>query len=838
MAALEFESPEQRAAYLESSCGTDAELRRDVERLLRSHQEAGAFLERPAMDIEATLMAEGAPQDLAAVMHAGLAHAFKDEQAVVVGSGGVSVLKRFDQTIDLPRVMLREASPTGAEPIVRPKSAETPATGGDSRYRLDGEIARGGMGAILKGRDTDLGRELAIKVLLEAHKDKPEVIQRFIEEAQIGGQLQHPGIAPVYELGQFADRRPFFSMKLVKGETLSKLLADRVDPSADRSRLVGIFEQVCQTMAYAHNRGVIHRDLKPANIMVGAFGEVQVMDWVLAKVLMAGGVADEKKARDKGQVQSVIKTLRNQVGSDVAGSIGTVGSQTQMGSVMGTPAYMPPEQALGEIDNLDERADVFGLGAILCEILTGKPPYVGDDGTQVFRMASRGKLGDCFARLDACGADPELIALTRHCLEVEPSDRPRDAGVLAERVTSYLESVETKLRAAEAARAEEALHTVAQTEARAKAERRARRLQLTMAAAAVALATVGGLYMTWTAMIQTCLKNSAVLAEKSAQQARLAAVAAAKREQQLASDARASEERESQLRQQAEDREQTIQETLYAAEMNLAGQAAEKAAGLRRVAQTVENWAPERAVRDLRGWEWSYLDSLQHGERLTCKNPGSICLRWSADGRNIYCAGRDMLVRVWEAATGRPVSEMVGHTSYTHDISLSPDGSRIATASRDKTVRIWDVATGRPCAPVLSVPEVVNTVCWSPDGAKVALKGDEKIVIGNATSSERVAEWRSPLGENRSLCWNPHTDQLACNGGVIDAETGVLLWTHRGGESDWNPDGKHLAVTVGSDVQILSASDGTPGVTLTGHVDKVNGVRWSPDGEYLVPRQN
>ena len=136
-----------------------------------------------------------------------------------------------------------------------------------------------------KGRDTDLGRDLAIKVLLDSHKDKPEVIQRFVEEAQIGGQLQHPGIAPVYELGQFADQRPFFSMKLVKGDTLSKLLSNRDDPAADRSKLIGIFEQVCQTMAYAHSRGVIHRDLKPANIMVGAFGEVQVMDWGLAKVL-------------------------------------------------------------------------------------------------------------------------------------------------------------------------------------------------------------------------------------------------------------------------------------------------------------------------------------------------------------------------------------------------------------------------------------------------------------------------------------------------------------------------------------------------------------------------
>ena len=136
----------------------------------------------------------------------------------------------------------------------------------------------------------DFGRERSTKEkvksgrrLLDVHKDKPEVIQRFVEEAQIGGQLQHPGIVPVYELGQFADKRPFFAMKLVKGETLSKLMADRDKAADDRGKLLGIFEQICQTMAYAHSHGVIHRDLKPANIMVGAFGEVQVMDWGLAK---------------------------------------------------------------------------------------------------------------------------------------------------------------------------------------------------------------------------------------------------------------------------------------------------------------------------------------------------------------------------------------------------------------------------------------------------------------------------------------------------------------------------------------------------------------------------
>ena len=192
------------------------------------------------------------------------------------------------------------------EPLVMPRSAEMPHPDGAmlGRYQLQGEIARGGMGAILRGRDVDLGRELAIKVMLESHRGNSEVVRRFVEEAQIGGQLQHPGIVPVYELGTFPDRRPFFAMKLVKGRTLASLLHERTSPAQDLPRFLSIFEQICQTMAYAHARGVIHRDLKPSNVMVGSFGEVQVMDWGLAKVLPRGGIADEDDGAARSRKRS------------------------------------------------------------------------------------------------------------------------------------------------------------------------------------------------------------------------------------------------------------------------------------------------------------------------------------------------------------------------------------------------------------------------------------------------------------------------------------------------------------------------------------------------------
>ncbi|HKI19007.1 MAG TPA: protein kinase [Isosphaeraceae bacterium] len=217
-----------------------------------------------------------------------------------------------------------------------------PGLAGDpGRYHLLGELARGGMGVIFKGRDVDLGRDLAVKVIHEEHRDHPEMIRRFVEEAQIGGQLQHPGIVPVHEIGRFADGRLCIAMKLIKGCTLAALLEDRKEPAADRPRFLSI--------------------------------------------------------------KSAVRTLRSGSGSD----------ESRAGSVLGTPAYMASEQARGALDTVDERADVLGLGSILCEILTGLPAYAGHSTAELYRMAERADLGDALVRLDSCGASVRLVALAQ-----------------------------------------------------------------------------------------------------------------------------------------------------------------------------------------------------------------------------------------------------------------------------------------------------------------------------------------------------------------------------------------------------------------------------------------
>ncbi|MAE64315.1 MAG: hypothetical protein CMJ18_08575 [Phycisphaeraceae bacterium] len=346
-----------------------------------------------------------------------------------------------------------------------------------ARYELREEIGRGGMGRVVRGRDVDLMRDVAVKILDQRLAGNPDIARRLVEEAQIAGQLQHPGIVPVYEVGMLEDGRPFFAMKLVQGRTLKELLLARRDEADDRRRFLGIFEQICQAIAYAHDHGVLHRDLKPSNIMVGAFGEVQVMDWGVAKVV--GGPDPHAEG---------VQTARS---SDPAGA-------SMSGSVIGTPAWMSPEQARGEIERQDARTDVFGLGAILCQILTGRAPYVASTQAAVHELAAAGDLEAAHACIRSAEADATVEELCVRCLSADQDDRPAHAGEVAFAITAHLVETEERGRRAELA--------AATAEARVRSERKARRV------------TIGAAALVVTALAFVVL----LLVQKSAQRARSA----------------------------------------------------------------------------------------------------------------------------------------------------------------------------------------------------------------------------------------------------------------------------------------------------------------------------
>jgi serine/threonine protein kinase len=299
--------------------------------------------------------------------------------------------------------------------------AEGESTG--RRYVLQGEIARGGMGAVLRAMDCDIRREVAVKYLLD--QADPRMKARFVEEAQVTGQLEHPNIVPIHELGVDAQKRLFFSMKRVRGHSLAGVLDElRTYPRASEreyplSRLLTIFVGVCQALAYAHSRGVIHRDLKPANVMVGDFGEVYVMDWGLAKVLPEGAAPAQSEGLPPGweDAPSTAPILTSREGDAL----------TQDGAVLGTPAFMSPEQAAGHVHTLDRRSDIYALGALLYALLTLEPPVEKGPLLDVLRRVREGQVLPPEQRAPQrarAGKIPrELSAVAMKALAKRPEDR-------------------------------------------------------------------------------------------------------------------------------------------------------------------------------------------------------------------------------------------------------------------------------------------------------------------------------------------------------------------------------------------------------------------------------
>jgi serine/threonine protein kinase len=314
------------------------------------------------------------------------------------------------------------------------------------RYRIVRKLAQGGMGVVLLARDGKFDRSVAIKILSGRLKKQEKWVRRFLDETQLMGRLQHPGIPSVHDHGKLPDGRPYLAMKLIKGETVSELL-DKCKKAASTTKteaispvnltyFVNVFEKICHTIAYAHSRGVIHCDLKPGNVMVGAFGEVQVMDWGIAKALRT-----PDSANNAGKFSEEPET---NIGELAQLDSGQANSQD---AGVGTLGYMPPEQARGEV--LDERCDVFELGAILCEILTGEPPFNDPIKSERHQKTCAGDLSQAYARLDACGADPQLVLLAMRCLAPQPPGRLRDAGAVADAVMKYQSDVQQRLKQAE-----------------------------------------------------------------------------------------------------------------------------------------------------------------------------------------------------------------------------------------------------------------------------------------------------------------------------------------------------------------------------------------------------
>jgi serine/threonine-protein kinase len=300
------------------------------------------------------------------------------------------------------------------------------ATSDGLRFRVLRPHARGGLGAVFVALDTELHREVALKQMHDSHADDPTSRQRFLVEAEITGGLEHPGIVPVYGLGTYADGRPFYAMRFIRGDSLKEaihrfhadhsLMKDPGRRSLEMRRLLGRFVDVCNAIEYAHSRGVLHRDIKPGNIIVGRHGETLVVDWGLAKATGRGEPGAEERTLLPGSASGSAETLP--------------------GSTLGTPAYMSPEQARGDIDSLGPQSDVFSLGGTLYCLLTGKPPQEADDVGEILRKVQRGEFTPPTQRDPSI--DKALEAVCLKAMALQHRDRYASCRALAEDIERWM----------------------------------------------------------------------------------------------------------------------------------------------------------------------------------------------------------------------------------------------------------------------------------------------------------------------------------------------------------------------------------------------------------------
>jgi serine/threonine protein kinase/formylglycine-generating enzyme required for sulfatase activity len=370
---------------------------------------------------------------------------------------GESARQRPSELAESLRALLRghfvpeEKRGPGAEAPAPSSAGSGPSAAGDGergtgngeRYLIEDEIGRGGMGVVLRVWDSDMNRAVAMKLMARrldpatrsADLASDASLARFLDEAQVTGQLDHPGIVPVHELGVDAAGRAYFTMRLVEGRNLRAVfaLAREGKEGWNLARAAGVLVKVCQAVAYAHSKRVVHRDLKPSNVMVGRLGEVYVMDWGLARVLTRPERSDLRLKPEETAVGPV-RSLRGDDSPDSP-------LLTAAGTVLGTPAYMPPEQAEGRVEAIDERSDVYSLGAMLYTLLTGEMPYV----TRGKEPSPRALLGRVLAGPPAPvhelapEAPAELVAVCEKAMARQQAERYRTSEEIAEDLQAYLD---------------------------------------------------------------------------------------------------------------------------------------------------------------------------------------------------------------------------------------------------------------------------------------------------------------------------------------------------------------------------------------------------------------